>query len=81
MTEASMKQYIGKEVIVVKNLFPFSPRQEIITGVVRPVTSIIITPRRDGDNIRKEHISYYVGDRLIPWNALKLIYKVEVVEQ
>ena len=81
MTEASMKKYIGKNVIVVKNLFPYSVKQEILTGVVRPVTSVVITPRRGGDNIRKEHTSFYVGDRLIPWNAIKLIYKVEVVEQ
>lgn len=80
MTEAGMKKYIGKNVIVVKNLYVFSPRQETLTGVVRPITSVVITPRRDGNHIRKEHTSYYVGDRLIPWNALKLIYKVEVVE-
>lgn len=81
MTEKQMLKYEGKCVKVVKNIFHYSVQFETLTGVVRSVRSKIITPRRNGENITKEHISFYVGERLIKWNELKLIKTLEVVDE
>lgn len=76
-----MLKYDGQNVKVVKALFPYSVQYETIKGVVKSIRSINIVPRRSEPNIRKEHVSFYVGERLIKWNEVKLIKSVEVVDE
>lgn len=80
MTEKQMLKYENKTVCVTKHVFPYSTKFEVITGVVKSIKSINIVPRRCEPPIKKEHTSFYVGDILIGWNELKLITKVEVID-
>ena len=80
MTEKQMTKYIGKRVCITKHIFPYSVKTEKIIGKVLEPVEVVNHVLRDNKLIHKKHLDFHIDGKLLCWNELKLIERIEVIE-